>query len=517
MRTALGVVDAAVVVAYLAAILGMSWFIARRQRTGTDYFLAGRTMAGPLLALSIVANQVSAISLIGAPAFVALRPGGGLSWLQYELALPLAMLAAIAVLVPVLRRVTGPSIYEFAEQRFGTGTRQLLSAVFLLSRGLALGVALYASALVVTTVLGWPVDLAILAIGLFALVYTGMGGIVADIWSDVLQLGVLWGGTILAALYVFLHYGMDVVRAIPLERSQVLVFGPGTGPDGTFDFWPMLLGGFFLYLSYYACDQSQAQRLLAARSEGEARRSLLINGLLRFPLVLTYCLLGLLLAGLLALDTGFAAQMDGRPADSLVPVFLMQYLPVGLRGIMLAGLLAAAMSSIDSAMNSLAAVTLEDVLRKDPANQPAFIGRITSVGWGLFAVASAMVCARSGAGVLELVNLIGSAFYGPILAVFILGAMTDAVDGRGAVTGLGAGLLTNLLLSQLMPTLSWLWWNPAGFLAAVGVALVVTPGPVRLVLRTWPRREARWLVPAFLSLLVLLPIAPRLLTWFAGL
>lgn len=516
MTSRIGLLDGGIVVVYLAAVLILSGVIALRQRSGTDYFLAGRSMSGPILAFSILANQISAVSLIGAPAFVALRAGGGLSWLQYELAVPLAMLAAIVLLVPALRALPGASIYEFAERRFGPGSRRVLAAAFLLSRGLALGVILYASALVITEALGWPIDIAILAIGVFSLVYTSMGGIVADIWSDVIQLGVLLAGVLAGIIAVFLRHGRDVIEAIPVERAQAIVAGSGIQADGTFSFWPMLLGGFFLYLSYYGCDQSQAQRLLAARSDREARHALLWNGVLRFPFVLTYCLLGLLLAGLLVVDADFSSRVAGRPADSLVPIFMMEYVPVGMRGLMLAGLLAAAMSSIDSAMNSLAAVTMEDVLRKDPATTPARWGRIASVCWGVFSVVTAMFFARGGSGVLETVNLIGSAFYGPILAVFLLGILTRGVSGRAVITGLVAGLVGNVLLARLAPGVSWLWWNPAGFLVACAVALALSPRPLGWLRPAWRARDAWVLTSAFVIILALLVAAPRVLAMIAG-
>lgn len=512
----IGLLDGTIVIAYLASVLALSLAIARRQRSGTDYFLAGRAMTGPILAGSILANQISAVSLIGAPAFVALRQGGGLSWLQYELAVPLAMIVAIVVLLPALRALPGASIYEFAEGRFGPGTRRTLAAAFLVSRGLALGVLLYASALVVAEALGWPLDVSIVAIGLFSLCYTSLGGIVADIWSDVIQLGVLLVGLLAGVIAVLLRHGGDVIHAIPADRAQAIVAGSGLGAGGTFAFWPMLLGGLFLYVSYYACDQSQAQRLLTARSDAEARQALLLNGIFRFPLVLTYCLLGLLLAGLLATDAAFGARLAGRPADSLVPVFMMEYVPIGFRGLMLAGLLAAAMSSIDSAMNSLAAVTLEDVLRRDPATTSARWGRITSAAWGAFGIVTAIAFARSGTGVLELVNLIGSAFYGPILAVFVLGVLTRGVTGGGAVAGLVAGLGLNLLLSRLVPELSWLWWNPAGFAAAALVALAMSRRPVQWVWPEWRPREGAVLAVTFVVILSLLALAPRLVGLMAG-
>src|SRR5687768_11614368 len=299
MRSGLTFLDHAVLLLYLAAVVGMSWAFARRQRTGTDYFLAGRAMGSAPLGASILANQASAVSLVGAPAFVALREGGGLRWLQYELAVPLAMLLLVAFLLPALRSVPGSSVYAYAERRFGTGTRRALAGAFLLSRGLALGVILYASSLVVSEVTGLGLTGALLAVGLFSVAYTSLGGIVADIWSDVIQLGLLWVGTLVSAVYLLSRPG--VVAAIPAERVQTLV--PGLGFQGeSFALAPMLLGGLFLYMAYYGCDQTQAQRLLTARDEGAARRALILNGLLRFPLVLTYCGFGLLLAGLLRTD-----------------------------------------------------------------------------------------------------------------------------------------------------------------------------------------------------------------------
>ena len=498
-------IDVGIVIFYLAGVVGVSYAIARRQHDGVDYFLAGRRLRGSTLAISILANQASAVSLVGAPAFVALREGGGLRWLQYELALPVAMLVLIVLLLPALRSVPGSSIYAYAEQRFGRRTRQALAASFLLSRGLSLGVILYASALVVSAALGWPVAWCIVALGLFSVAYTSLGGLAADVWSDVAQFVLLWGGTLVAAVYVVVHAGVDVLHAIPLSRAKPLVLDATGLHDGTtFAFWPMLFGGVFLYLSYYGCDQSQAQRLLAARSDADAKRALLWNGLLRFPLVLTYCLFGLLLAGLLRLDAEFAAEMATRPPDSLVPTFMMGYLPTGLRGLLLAAILAAAMSSIDSALNSLAAVTLEDVAGMAPSRQPVWLSRSVSLGWGLFAIGSGVVFARTGSGVLETINLIGSAFYGPVLGVFTLGVLASRLSGGAALVGLVSGLLGNVALARLAPGVSWLWWNPAGFVVTCVVALSVSHGtPISAVAR-WPRREAVLLLGAFVVMLALL-------------
>lgn len=502
----LSALDAAVLAGYLLAVVAMSFAFARRQKSGADYFLAGRAMPATPLALSVVANQASAVSLVGAPAFVALREGGGLVWLQYELALPLAMLALSGLLLPMLRASPGSSIYAWAEARFGRPTRAALAGAFLLARGLSLGVVLLASALVVAEALGLSVDASLLLVGAFAVLYTALGGIVADIWSDVVQLLLLWGGTLFSAAYLLAHAGPAILAAVPEERTRALVVGAtGLGDGATFSLLPMLLGGFFLYVSYYGCDQSQAQRLLTARDDGAARRALLLNGLLRFPLVLSYCGLGLLLAGLLRSDPAFAAALDGRPPDSLVPAFMMGYLPSGLRGLLLAAILAAAMSSIDSALNSLAAVTLEDVAGIAPERQSVWLGRAVSLAWGLLAVASGLAFARSGAGVLELINQVGSAFYGPVLAVFLLGALAPRATGKGALAALACGLGCNLALARFAPSLSWLWWNAFGTLAALLAAWAVDRARLSLPAPAPGHpREARLLGGAFAAMLALL-------------
>jgi SSS family transporter len=508
----LGPLDLAVLGAYLLAILGLSFAFARRQTSGTDYFLAGRRMGGTVLALSILANQASAVSLVGAPAFVARREGGGLRWLQYELGLPLAMLALVVLLLPALRSVPGSSIYRYAERRFGAGTRRVLAGAFLLTRGLSLGIILYASSLVVSEALGWSITTSLLAVGLFSVAYTSLGGILADIWSDVIQLALLWGGTVVSAVVLLSRRGTTLLAAVPAERARTLVFdASGLGDGATFAFWPMLLGGVFLYMSYYGCDQSQAQRLLTARDEHSARRALVLNGLLRFPLVLTYCAFGLLLAGLLATDPSFAARMEGRPPDSLVPVFLTAWLPTGARGLLLAAILAAAMSSIDSALNSLAAITLEDVLDRPPESQGVWPGRLTALGWGAFAVLSGLAFARSAAGILEGINQVGSAFYGPILAVFLLGVLAPGVTGRGASAGLVVGVLANVGFWRLAPGVSWLWWNPIGLLVAALVAFGADGALPRPPALSWPRPATAFLLGAFALMILTLLVVPVLL------
>lgn len=480
--------DIWVIAVYLLAVLGMSVLIAVRQRTTDDYYVAGRRLGGGTIAASILATQVSAVSLIGGPAFVALAPGGGLVWLQYELAIPLAMVILMAVVVPVLRRGSFVTVYEYLGARFGPSSRLALAVVFLLARSLASGVILYAVALPLAVAFGFPLGPTMLGIGGFAVLYTTVGGIRADVFSDILQLVVLVGALVVCIVAAADALGGlgAALALIPQDRTQALILGEhGLGDGATFAFWPMVVGGLFLYVSYYGFDQSQAQRLLSTRDVSAARRALFLNGVLRFPIAALYCFFGLLLAAWLRANPGFAGGFLEERADALVPRFLLEVAPAGVRGLFIAGLFAAAMSSLDSAFNSLSAVTLRDVLGRGPdrgeragdrAGERLWVARGLSLLWGIFCTAAAFFFAGSSETVIESVNRVGSLFYGPVLGLFALGMLVRRASERSALLGLFAGLLVVGGLWVAAPGVSWMWWNPAGFAATFATGWLAAYG-----------------------------------------
>jgi SSS family solute:Na+ symporter len=504
--------DLAIVVLSLAGLVVLAGWLAKRQLHTGDYYLGGGKLPAWALGLSLAANQVSAISLIGAPAFVALRKGGGLGWLQYELAVPLAMAVLVVWGVPFLRRAAGAEVYAAVEERLGGVARRVLAAFFLIGRGLGAGVVLYASSLVVDACTGWGFTTSLLVVGTVAVVYTALGGLVADVFSDVLQFGLLWGAAVVMTVVLAIRLvGRGVLGDIEPPRLVVLdLAGHGLGDGATFAFWPMLIGGFFLYVSYYGCDQTQAQRVLAAADADQARRALTVASLVRFPLVLTYCLFGLMLAAFLVETPDFARSLAGQPPDALVPRFLVTYLPTGVAGFVVAGILAAALSSVDSALNSLSAVVVEEfsstALRAEPTRQLRW-ARAATVGWGVTTTAAAWFFSRSGETSIELVNRVGSALYGPVLAVFLLAWRSRRADGRSAVAGAVAGLLANLALAAWAPAVSWLWWNVVGCAVAllVGVAAGRGNTPVNPVV-TGGHGLARLLAAYFLAILLLLAL-----------
>ena len=473
-------IDWAVLITYLFGIIGLGVWLAKRQHSTDDYFLGGRKMGPTVIATSLAANQVSAISLISAPAFVALKTGGGIKWLQFEFAVPVAMIAIMFLLVPVFRKLSGASVYEYAERRFGVGTRLTLSALFMFSRGLSTSVILYTSALVLAVVLGLPIYITMVIMAVVAIAYTTIGGIMADVYSDIIQLIILYGGVLVALIVSINMLGGDFSSlSIDPERLNAIDFSHhGLGDGQTFAFWPMIIGCLFLYIGYYGCDQSQAQRLLATPDNRQTQNALMINGLIRFPIVLTYIIFGVVLAAFIQTQPDFAALLKDKNPDYLVPTFMINYLPVGVVGLMMAGLFAASMSSIDSAFNSLSAVTVTDFVMKfkpEIAQHPLKMLRLSkliTLSWGIFTAGGAYFVAKSSSTVIEIVNMIGSAFSGPILAAFLGGILFRSITGRGVITGIITGTVLNFFLGQYVPSISWLWWGPIGFCTTLSISLV---------------------------------------------
>jgi SSS family solute:Na+ symporter len=471
--------DWGVVSLYVVAMIAMSVYLGRGQRNQEDYYVGGRDMPWWAVGLSTMATQTSAISFISIPAYVALKPGGGLTWLQYELAVPLAMIAVTVLLLPFFRKLQLISVYEYLELRFGPSVRTLLSAVFLLSRALGTGVGLYASAIVLTAILGIPLWTTIVVMGIVTIIYDTIGGIKAVIYSDVIQTFVLLGGIFLCIGFAVADVGgVDkVLQALPEDRWRTLDMSTGLGDGSSAPFWGFLVGGFFLYMAYYGADQSQVQRELSASSVEDTRRSLYLNGFARFPLTVLYMILGLALGAVYVNSPQLQAEIPSSLLDFLVPVFILQYLPAGVRGILVAALLAAAMSSLDSALNSLSAATMRDFVEKRRKLTEKGIllwSKITTVLWGLVITGFAFVVGGIADTVIESINKIGSAFYGPILAAFLVGVLSERATTRGIFSGVLAGVGLNLGVWILYPDVFWMWWNLFGLLVAVAVTIGVS-------------------------------------------
>lgn len=525
-------VDYAVVALYLGGLLVFG-FLLRDQSDEGDYFLGGRSMGWFPLTLSTMATQLSAISFVSAPAFVGLREGGGLKWLTYEISLPLAMILVMFVIAPALYRAGVVSIYDFLEKRFGRGTRLLISASFQIVRSFSTGIMVYAMGLILQAVLDIPLWQSIVFVGVITLVYSTSGGMKAVVYGDAIQMVLIFGGLLVVAWYAAAELGglsqfwqqVDMQRLVAVDYTSF-----GLNGD-EFGFLPMLFGGFVLYASYYGCDQTQAQRVLSARNTGDVRRLLFANGVLRFPLVLLYCFTGLIV-GLVFTNNAdlMAAIPQGKP-DYMMPVFILEFLPHGVIGLLLVAIMAAAMSSLSSAINSLAAVTLDDLssIGLKPHDQRADVirARIVSIAWGLVILFMSAFAGSIAPTVIEAINKVGSALYGPILGVFLVGMLSNRASGTGASVGLLVGVALNLYLWKAQPQIFWMWWNFIGLIVTSVVATVVGPNPTAAANKTKPMHSTGFgsilrspysiaLVCIFGVIVMISTLLAGVKTWVAG-
>ena len=487
--------DYAIIIVYSFAFIGLGYFF-KDNKSSKDYFLGGKNMGWFPLTLSTMATQLSAISFISAPAFVGLAAGGGLKWLTFELSVPLAMIFIMLVIVPPLYRSGIVSIYEYVENRFATSTRMILSIVFQISRALSTGVMVYTIAIILQAVLDVSFHWTILIISIITLIYSFQGGMKAVIWGDTIQMLILFGG-----LIICLFYGFELVKAsgglangFDPERLKVIDFSKMGIKGDEFGFWPMVLGGFFLYASYYGCDQTQAQRLLSARNEKTIRSLLLANGVLRFPVVMVYCTMGLFVGALVTSAPDFLTSIadmtqkhfpqefseSGLKPDLMIPVFIVKYLPHGLIGILIIGIFSAAMSTLSSTINSLSAVSMEDIFnrgkkRTSLSNEKYMkYSKSFVLFWGVVCITAAYLFGGSESTVIEIINLIGSLFYGPILATFVLAMLSKRVNYVGMNAGIIVALGINLLIKTLFDNIFWIWYNFTGMVIAVVVAYSVS-------------------------------------------
>ena len=482
--------DYLVVGAYLAALIIFGYLL-RQQNTEQDYYLGGRELGWMPLTLSGMATQLSAISFVSAPAFVGLREGGGLQWLTFELAVPLAMGIVMFLVAPPLYRAGIVSIYDFLDNRFGRSTRLLISFSFQVVRSFSTGIMVYAIALILEAVLGIPLWQSVIAVGLITLIYATSGGMKAVVYGDAVQMVLILGGILLVTGYAIADLGGMTAAVAEIDRDRLqAIDASALGFNGDeFGLFPMLFGGLVLYVSYYACDQSQAQRILSARNEGDMRRLLFANGLMRFPIVVLYCFAGLVIAASFGNDPELLAKVPSDRPDYMMPIYILERLPNGVIGLLIVAMLSAAMSSLSSAVNSLAAATEKDlsmlgVIPQRP-DKEIQMARLLSVFWGLVILFLSFFAGSIAPTVIEAINKVGSALYGPILGVFLMAILQKKRSALAANFGLLAGRALNLYFWLFVPDLFWMWWNVIGLGVTVIIGTLVS-------LFTTPDSDTKW-------------------------
>lgn len=542
-----------IVVAYLTYVVVDGIRKSKDTDTIAGYFAANKSLSWWVVGLSVMATQLSAVTMIGTTGQGATD---GLRFVQLYFGLPLAMVILGVTLVPLLHGSGVYTAYEYLEQRFDAKTRSFTAFLFLLSRGMSVGTIMAAPGVVLSAIFGIPLVWAVVLIGVPTVMYTMIGGVQAVAWADVKQM-VLIVVALVAIMIVLLVQ-------MPVNPHDALQIAGATGRLKTFDFsfdineqytfWSGVLGGTFLMLSYFGTDQSQVQRYLAARSIEEANTSLLVSAYWKIPLQALVLFVGVgvfvyyqfvqppLLynpaheeavvaergAAYDALQAEYASAFtlresaalevaaagDDATADAamqifldreadiqtirgnaltmaedvtgeasrdvnyIIPRFVLNELPLGLAGLFIAGVIAAAMSSISSELNSLATTSVIDFYRRwvRPEATDAHylaISKGATALWGLFACVVATYAATLGS-LIEVVNRFGSFFYGSILGVFLL-AMIPRARANGAFVGLILGM-TVVGFVNFRTDVAFLWQNVIGAVVVVVVGLVLSAG-----------------------------------------
>jgi SSS family solute:Na+ symporter len=549
-------IDWTVVAVYLVWIVWDGLRLTKRSNELEGYFLASRSLPWWAAGLSVMATQLSAITMIGT---TGQGYADGMRFLQFYYALPIAMIVLSMTLVPFFHRANVYTAYEYLERRFDAKTRAFTSLLFLLSRSMSLGAVISAPAVVLAVVLGLSVTNTVLLIALPTALYTMFGGVQAVTWTDVKQMVLIVGGML--AAFIVLLFGLPDDITIP----QALRVAGSTGRLQTFDFrvdltnqytfWTGTIAGLFLFCSYFGTDQSQVQRYLTTKSVEDARSSLLMSAYWKIPLQALVLLVGVFMfvfylftpspllfnpvheralrdssrageyqmleqrfeAATAARRAAGAALAQAQPREDPVqldddfnardadvrairtealtlvrditgdrtyndvnyvfPTFITSHMPIGLVGLLIAAIFAAAMSSISAELAALSTATVIDFYRRfarPEATDTHYlrVSRAATGFWGLFASAVAVWAAELGS-LIEVVNRFGSFFYGSILGVFILAVGFPRTTANGAFIGLLSGMGAVAWVAS-STNMAFLWHNVIGAIVVVIVGLAVS-------------------------------------------
>ena len=463
--------DLAIVIAYLFGVTALGMRFRRGQQNATDYFLGGRTAPWWALAFSIVATETSTLTIIGTPA---IAYGGNLTFLQLVFGYLIGRVLIVLLLLPGYFRGEFFTAYALIEKRFGERMRAVAASTFLITRAIAEGVRVSAIALVVSVVLGTSEKLAVVIVIALTVLYTFEGGMKAVIWTDVAQLLLYLTGSAVTFL-VLLHRipggwsEVTQVAAVAGHKLQVLDFSWNLATKYTF--WSGLIGGAFLTMASHGTDQIIVQRLLAAKSERDSRRALLASGGIVLFQFTVFLLIGVLL---FVFAQHSPLLTPGERPDRILPLFLVREMPVGLAGLLLASIVAVAMSNASGSLNSLAASSVLDFskLRGRSADPAQFLrlSRGMTLFWGMVLMGFGLV---KWGPLLEAGLTVASLPFGSLLGLFLLGTLDRAANARGALAGMIVGLAAILCVFRFT-NVAFTWYVMIGAIVTFVVGSMVS-------------------------------------------
>jgi len=468
----LNTLDFAVIVAYLVAITLFGLRFRRHRANLKDYFLAGNRISWWAISLSIVAAETSTLTIVSVPG---LAYDKDFRFLQFIFGYVIGRIIVAYLLVPHYWRGELITAYQLIERRFGNRLRSLTAGLFLVTRAAAEGVRVFAVAIVVRIALGsflsgmsdYSRDVAALAIvTVLTLVYTFEGGMTAVIWTDVVQFALCLGGAFLAVVSL-LHSvpgGWETVRSVAGAANKFRMLDTSWSLSATYTLWSGVIGGAFFTTASHGTDQLIVQRLLSARSETQARWALVASG---FAVLIQFTLFLLIGTMLFVFYSKFPPSSAFARSDAIFPAFISTQMPHGLSGLLIAAVVAAAMSNLSAALNSLSSTVIVDfyarMAPRATEERRVSLSRIVTAAWAVLLFVLALL-ARRGGRVLEMGLSIASVAYGSLLGVFLLGVLSRTASEIGAMAGMVFGFGLNLYLWQFT-SLPFTWYVVFGSIA----------------------------------------------------
>ncbi|MCA8988202.1 MAG: sodium:solute symporter, partial [Planctomycetaceae bacterium] len=513
-------VDWLVLIGYFVGILLIGFYFWQRNNSSDQFTSGGRSLPGWLCGLSIFATFLSSISYLALPgkAFVD-------NWnaFMFSLALPFAALISVVYFVPIYRRSGEVSAYSLLEHRFGLWARIFASGFYLLYQIARIGVVMYLMALPMAVLFGWDIRMIILATGLIVTLYSFVGGILAVIWADAIQAVVLLAGAFLALgiLLMGMPGGPAEVFHVASESGKLSLGDPSLLKISTPTIWVVLLFGFFDNLRNFGIDQSYIQRYIASSSDREAARSVWLGALLYVPVSALFLFIGsslyafyqshpsdleevrtivaeqkLMQAGISTEDPAYAQQLADKRSelkesdlgDRVFPHFIASRLPMGARGLLIAAVFAAAMSTVSTSLNSSATLVMYDFYRRlwNPQAsdiQQVWILRAATIIWGLLGTLMALMLVQLSESILDIWWLLSSVLGAGIIGLFLLGVTVPRINSRGAQLVL---FFSMIVIAWMVASTSSYWpQSLARFSSPFHNLLVIVIGPSVMILLGW--------------------------------
>ena len=461
-----GILNWSILVAYLVGNLLLGFALSKRVANAEDFYLGRRGTPWWAIGISVVATYVSALSFLGGPAWAYDQ---GLAVIAIHLNYPLVICLVVVFFLPFFFNSGVASIYEYQERRFGPSARSVMSGIFLVSQGLTSAAILYGTALVIEFITGVDVLYAIILVTLIALVYTILGGIAAVIWTDVIQAGVLLVG---AGIIFFAL--LDQLPAPLLDMlSELKRQGKTNALDLSFDFakeatiWSGVIAMALYHTTVYGANQMMVQRTLAAKNIGDAKKAYLMMGFAAFFIYFLFMFLGVLFYGYYG-----GAEFDN--SNTIILAFAADYALPGLMGIIAAAVIAAAMSSLDSSLNSMATVSTVDFYERffrpgESGEHYLRISRIFTLIWAAAIILPAILLSRSEGSILQTLSQLGSYFVGAKLSMYGLGFFSKHASEKGVLVGVLVGFFVVWWVA-VFTDIAWPWYCLIGGLVNVAVS-----------------------------------------------